>query len=448
MRHTLLFIFMLGMIPVITNAQSQSNFPEKTITTVEKTGINSSVSDFGPAFVESELWFSVNTLQKNTRKNIMYYELFASATDAKGNLTAEGKSKKLDEVRAGYNAGPVSYCKATGELFVTVNNHENPEIEYIVFRKANIPLKIVVLKKSGSNWNIKEELPFNSPSYSVGHPAISVTGDTLYFASDIPGKGKGQTDLYMTVRKNGKWGEMVNLGDKVNTPGNEMFPFLHKGKYLFFASNGRNDTAGGLDIYYSKITPSGFDTPINMKGLNSPEDDFGLVIHPAEENGYFVSARPGGSGDDDIYKVVFETEPEVAEIGKSIDELVPEKVEVGQKFLLDNIYYDFDKWDILPESETELNKLIKIMNENPKWKIELGSHTDSRGTHAYNERLSQRRSESAVGYIVSKGISKNRITAKGYGETKLVNHCADGVECTEEQHRKNRRTEFTIIEIE
>lgn len=446
MKNTLLFIFALTLFPVISNAQSQ--FPEKTEAAVEKTGINSSVSEMGPAFVENELWFSVNTLQENMRKNTMYYELFASAVDAKGNLAAEVKTQKLEEVRAGYNAGPVSYCKATGELFVTVNNHDNPQVENVVFKKASIPLKIVILRKSGNSWTVREELPFNNSSYSVGHPAISATGDTLYFASDIDGKGKGETDLYMTVRKNGKWGEMINLGDKINTGGDEMFPFLHKGKYLFFASDGRSDNAGGLDLYYSKITSSGFETPVNMKSLNSPEDDFGLVIHPGEETGYFVSNRPGGSGNDDIYKVVFETEPEVVEAPKKIEDLEPEKVEVGQKFLLDNIYYDFDKWDILPESETELDKLIKVMNENPKWKIELGSHTDSRGTHAYNERLSQRRSESAVNYIVSRGISKNRITAKGYGETQLINHCADGVECTEEQHRQNRRTEFTIIEIE
>jgi len=112
---------------------------------------------------------------------------------------------------------------------------------------------------------------------------------------------------------------------------------------------------------------------------------------------------------------------------------------------MENIYYDFDKWDILPESEIELDKLVKVMKDNPSWKVELGSHTDSRGSDAYNEKLSQKRSESAVNYIVSQGISRNRITAKGYGETQLVNECDDGVQCTEEQHRKNRRTEFKIL---
>jgi outer membrane protein OmpA-like peptidoglycan-associated protein len=121
---------------------------------------------------------------------------------------------------------------------------------------------------------------------------------------------------------------------------------------------------------------------------------------------------------------------------------------VGQKFVMENIFYDFDKWDILPESEMELNKLIKIMNDNPSWKVELGSHTDSRGSDSYNETLSQKRSDSAVGYIIKNGINENRIIAKGYGESQLVNHCKNGVECTDEEHRQNRRTEFKILEMD
>ncbi|MCF6357428.1 MAG: OmpA family protein [Draconibacterium sp.] len=113
-----------------------------------------------------------------------------------------------------------------------------------------------------------------------------------------------------------------------------------------------------------------------------------------------------------------------------------------------NIYYDFDKWDILPESEIELDKLVKVLKDNPSWKVELGSHTDCRGEDAYNEVLSQKRSDSAVGYVVNGGIQKDRIIAKGYGESQLVNECDDGVSCTEAQHRKNRRTEFKILEMD
>lgn len=119
--------------------------------------------------------------------------------------------------------------------------------------------------------------------------------------------------------------------------------------------------------------------------------------------------------------------------------------DIGRTFVLENIYYDFDKWYILPESEVELNKLVSIMKDNPTLKVELGSHTDSRGSDAYNRILSQRRSESAVRYIIEQGIEAERIVAKGYGESQLVNHCTNGVRCADEEHRKNRRTEFKII---
>lgn len=509
-------LYLLSLLPLFAIAQTNNSFLENTTITVEKLQFNSAASDFGPEFVGNELWFSTYTLEENQKstnsKNNQFYKLFAIPVNAQGNILQAGKSVTLEEIRSGYNAGPVSYCNSTGELFVTVNNYDNPAIENVVFQKASLPLKIVILKKSGNNWTTKEELPFNSSEYSVGHPAVSVTGDTLIFVSDIPGKGQGGTDLYMSIRKNGKWGEMINLGDKINSRGNEMFPYFHKSKTLFFASNGKTDNKGGLDIYYAELSRDGFSNPTNMEELNSSADDFGLVVHNQEETGYFVSRRPGGVGDDDIYKVLFEgnfdlqllvldkksAEPIAnakvnfsnnttlftdnegvikMELKKETDytatsdlqgymnesinfstknkpygtlkEVIQiEKVEVGQKFVMENIYYDYDKWDILPESAIELNKLVKVMKDNPSWKVELGSHTDSRGTHEYNETLSQKRSDSAVNYIVSQGISRNRITAKGYGETQLVNECKDGVSCIEEQHQKNRRTEFTILEMD
>ena len=117
---------------------------------------------------------------------------------------------------------------------------------------------------------------------------------------------------------------------------------------------------------------------------------------------------------------------------------------VNVKIGLKNIYYDLDKWDILPESAIELNLLVSLMKENPEMKVKLGSHTDSRGTKIYNQRLSQKRAESAVNYVVSKGIVRDRITATGYGESELLNKCADGITCTPQEHRENRRTEIFI----
>lgn len=115
---------------------------------------------------------------------------------------------------------------------------------------------------------------------------------------------------------------------------------------------------------------------------------------------------------------------------------------------LDKIFYDFDKCDIKPVSAEELDRLVKLMRDYADMKVELSSHTDSRGSSAYNEKLSQCRADAAVQYIVSKGVSRDRVVAKGYGESKLVNRCADGVECSDEEHQQNRRTEFTIISCE
>lgn len=108
-----------------------------------------------------------------------------------------------------------------------------------------------------------------------------------------------------------------------------------------------------------------------------------------------------------------------------------------------NIYYDFNKYYIRPDAAEELDKLVQVMKENPVT-IELGSHTDCRGSDEYNLDLSQKRAESAVRYIILQGIDASRITARGYGESRLVNHCADGVYCTPEEHQANRRTEFKV----
>ncbi|RUA07207.1 MAG: hypothetical protein DSY82_08550, partial [Flavobacteriia bacterium] len=111
------------------------------------------------------------------------------------------------------------------------------------------------------------------------------------------------------------------------------------------------------------------------------------------------------------------------------------------------IFFDFDKYNIRSDSRPELDKIVRLMKDNPKIKVEAAAYTDSRGTRAYNKALSERRAKSARQYIISHGINPGRILAKGYGEEKLLNHCVDGVDCTEEQHQQNRRTEFTIINM-
>ena len=121
-----------------------------------------------------------------------------------------------------------------------------------------------------------------------------------------------------------------------------------------------------------------------------------------------------------------------------------EPLEVGQIIDLDNILYDFDKATLRPESKTELNQLVRALEMLPGLDIELRSHTDSRGSDEYNKDLSQRRAQSVVDYLIAEGIDRNRFSARGFGESRLLNDCDDGVECTEEEHQRNRRTEFEI----
>jgi outer membrane protein OmpA-like peptidoglycan-associated protein len=145
----------------------------------------------------------------------------------------------------------------------------------------------------------------------------------------------------------------------------------------------------------------------------------------------------------------FSTEKEIVTKCKTMNdtifvELIFDKIIINKPIVIENIYYDFDKWNIRPDAAVELDKIVHLLLENPQIIIELGSHTDCRGNDKYNKDLSQKRAESAVQYIVDKGISKERITAKGYGESVLVNKCDDGVNCSEEEHQMNRRTEFKV----
>lgn len=121
-------------------------------------------------------------------------------------------------------------------------------------------------------------------------------------------------------------------------------------------------------------------------------------------------------------------------------------VALNRSIVLKNIYYDFDKYDLRPESITELDKVVSFMKANRDLNVELGSHTDSRGNDDYNQRLSENRARSAVQYIISRGIDPARIHSRGYGESRLVNGCSNGVNCTEDQHQMNRRTEIIVTE--
>ncbi|MBW6535925.1 MAG: OmpA family protein [Mariniphaga sp.] len=578
---------------ILSNAQQKRTVLDNVDFIVEPVRlINTIGSDISPAFVDDSIYFSAVPEKyfnktRREKKNMAFYNIYSAALDENGIIAST--RVLVPGFGSEFHEGPADYCEATGELFVTLSNTIDADTIQKMFSVENFRLRLAIKKFIDGKWQITEELPFNQDTHHYAHPAISLTGDTLVFSSDRDSTGYGQSDLYMSVRTNGEWSAPVNLGETVNTPGNEMFPTFIQGGLLSFASDGRQGGYGGLDIYVTSFPEIGEIKNLGNK-INTHLDDFGLVIHPNGNVGYFASNR-GGVGSDDIFRLdiirlyyvfngkvrddrtdlliagsrvdlygcngailhtvysdsegnftfeVLKNNCPVVEASKEgfsrdrkdisglsyielrlrqkqtyevlvldkdndfpvggaeiacndeagrisnsrgiasfvppfphgcelfirkegyLDQtLIPDttkfvhvvnrdtvwlyKKELEKTFVLENIYYDFDKWNILPESEIELQKLIKIMNDNPTLRVELGSHTDSRGSDQYNEWLSQKRSDSAVGYIIDNGISKDRIVAKGYGEYQLINHCKNGVQCADAEHRKNRRTEFKII---
>jgi outer membrane protein OmpA-like peptidoglycan-associated protein len=278
----------------------------------------------------------------------------------------------------------------------------------------------------------------------------------------MPG-GIGGTDIYYCKREGLAWGNPTNAGPVINTEGSEMFPFIHSDGTLYYSSDGLFGL-GGLDIFMAaaREDSTGFEHPINLaKPLNSSSDDFAFIISENKSDGYLSSNREAGKGDDDIYhfKIDFPILEDILDPSNfddpvanrdsvpTLEGVTDNDIHLGQIYKLENIYYDFDKWNIRPDAQVELIKVIIFMQKFPKVKVELGSHTDCRAPNAYNERLSQRRATSAVNWIVTRGgIDPARITAQGYGERVLTNECADGVHCSEAKHQLNRRTEIKIVE--
>lgn len=497
--------------------------------------INTVASDFGAALYRGMLIFASDFLKQSGEDSPYgwtgrgYLDIKKSSPVIKNDFTRDMRSPmpfspKLNQM---FHDGPASFSPDGNTIYFTRSYKDKAKKEKGV--KTNM-LKIFISNKIAGGWSVPKAFIYNSTDYSVGHPAASPDGKTLFFASDMPG-GQGGTDIWMCTLKNGLWSSPVNLGSVINSTENEMFPYVSEDGTLYFASEG-HPGYGALDIFSSKPADGKWSSPVNLKSpLNSSFDDFALAFVPGTKKGFFSSNRPGGQGNDDIYSfklIEYAPEPTVAVIAEipkqeyisgvikdkvtmkplegatafvyntrtgdvfvvktdpdgryelpaeNLDDyivkgmkptyiadcltinvsatdditenkprdLLLDKLAINRTFRIDNIYYDFDKFNIRADAKPELDKLVTIMKENPI-NVELGSHTDCRGSFTYNDRLSQNRAASAVGYIISQGIDQSRITAKGYGEHQLVNKCADGVDCSEAEHQANRRTEFKITE--
>jgi outer membrane protein OmpA-like peptidoglycan-associated protein/tetratricopeptide (TPR) repeat protein len=506
--------------------------------------LNSNRSDFGPSFYGEGIIY-VSDRRQNFMEdqryewtNFNYLDLYFSRPKYLDEFYQDMNEPKSFSgmFNQTYHDGPAAFAKHDSLIYFSRTEKGNEAKDADNYRTDK--LKIYWAINNGT-WSKAEPFFLNSNEYSVGHPSLTPDGNTLYFVSDMPG-GFGGTDIYCCQWQSGSWSKPQNLGDKVNSFGNEMFPGIN-GDKLYFASDGIAGF-GGLDIFCTTLTKGTWSKPENLgRPLNSSFDDFSLVLDSRGKKGFFSSNRPGGEGSDDIYackksdikqkrkvtddqlagipgegyaflsgsvkdkqslkplpgstvflldtktdkvKVLkadangkfkvpiekgtfyvvkamennyladclnFKIEAEDTIVNASAPhDLLLDRLELNKVFRINNmnyeiepIYYDFDKWYIRPDAELELDKLVQVMKENPI-SIELGSHTDSRGSNEYNTDLSQKRAESAVRYIVLQGIEATRISAKGYGESMLTNRCSDGVRCSETEHQANRRTEFRV----
>jgi peptidoglycan-associated lipoprotein len=320
----------------------------------------------------------------------------------------------------------------------------------------------VCLKSGPDGWDAPVNLKEVNTEGNERSPYFD-RDNKFYFSSD--GRiGMGGLDIYSAVWINGKLSKPVNLGYPFNSPQDD-FAYSASSDSTGYCSSNRPGGLGEDDVYSftkkkKKLMFKLAGTVYN-KSTHAPLAN--AVVSLSKNNGGTLKVETDSSGtyrfgldEGSAYSLTGEKtnfqseEAEVSTRGLQVStaiqrDLYLEAVEVDKAIRLENIYYDFDKWNIRADAAVELDKLVKIMQDNQTIWIELGSHTDSRGNDAYNMTLSQKRAESAVQYIISRGINRNRIEAKGYGETQLLNQCANGVPCTEAEHRLNRRTEFKIV---
>ncbi len=280
------------------------NFEHTDVLVENVDNINSGKLDFSPSYHDNGVVFvSTRKADKEDRefKDIWiddnFMSIFYAASQEDGTLsTPELFSMDLTTK---YHEGPVSFTRSEDRIFFTRN-------DYIKGKRRNnskgtMKLEIYTAQKMGGTWSEPTPLPFNTKEYEEAHPAVSADGKYLFFSSDRP-EGKGGMDIYVSEFKEGQWSDPVNLGDDVNTAGNEIFPYIHDNGTLYFASNGLGGL-GGLDIFTSEfISPTEVVKVKNMgTPFNSSMDDFGFVSNLLGTEGYFTSARENGHGQDDIY---------------------------------------------------------------------------------------------------------------------------------------------------
>ncbi|MDY8133974.1 hypothetical protein [Aquimarina sp. 2201CG5-10] len=263
--------------------------------------INSEYSDYAPSFYEKELVFASSRNSNRVTRLIdeLSNQPFLDLYSTTRSLDKISINRLRGSVNTKFHESSAVFSKDKKAVYFTRNNYSKRKSK--TNTEGTVLLKIYRAIYKEGKWGKVEELPFNSDEYSIAHPALSSDGKYLYFASDMPGS-YGKSDLYMVeIYKDGSFGVPENMGDLINTPGRETFPYVSDKGNLFFASDG-HPGMGGLDIFMLLPSKKGMTGVYNLGlPLNSPEDDFTFIINEKCKTGYFASNRKGGKGDDDIY---------------------------------------------------------------------------------------------------------------------------------------------------
>ena len=289
---------------------------------------NSELSDFAPAFYQGSILYSSNRNNRGVSKRTHdwndqpFLDLYKLNSTEPTNSSSSKFSSKINSI---YHESTAVFTKDGQTMYFTRNNYTNKD--YKEDEEGTNKLKMYRATReneTSTTWDVTE-LPFNSDQYSVAHPALSPDEKTLYFASDMPGT-KGLSDLYKISVNDSVFGDITNLGDKINTEGRETFPFISKDNKLYFASDGHIGL-GGLDVFVSDLKENNIGEVFNLgEPVNGPNDDFTFIMNSTTGTGYFASNREGGKGDDDIYafKTVDE-KPVITECKQSVSGVVIDK---------------------------------------------------------------------------------------------------------------------------
>jgi hypothetical protein len=463
-------LFLKNSIELIENDRAT----DQPIVIKNMGAMNSIGADFYPVRFKNQIIFNSSRKTEKHRKKYgwtgsYFLDLFqADITDDETKLEYI-QPFEIAGINKKFHDGPICFSKNYDTLvFSRVEKYLKGTDKADLNIERN---KIFMRQFKNNKW--QEEIPFylNSDTYSVVNPCLSADGKRLYFVSDMPG-GFGETDIYYCERNEEGWGKPINLGPEINTSYRENFPSLDSKGNIYFSSEGYLGY-GGMDLCVSKQVDGQFQQAKPLKApINSSYDDFGMLILQDEKTGYISSNRLlANRGSDDIFHFSLNDEKldsslmlseytigwkpklpelEIVKIEPEIKpEIILEKIDYNSfpyKPYQLTIYYDFDRSFIRNQYFNQLDSLADLLKKYPDSKIDLSGHTDSHGKNDYNFVLSDKRNNSVIFFLSEQGIDKKRISAKGYGFTRLVNRCKKGVVCTDDEDQMNRRVEIHVLQ--